>query len=192
MLKKNLFAIFLFLLASSYPKQKKALYKSKGKCTTNACPVVAPSCATNSCPVSEIVTCETNACAAPIDCAQLPIDQHLGAKELARIEAHYRGMLTKAKENLDAASAARMKDLACQMESIANEKINCEIAALAEKERIIREMMCCELQQYAAELKKQECKALEAKAQTLATKINVEVKEAIRCAPKLDCDPCNS
>jgi|NOAtaT_6_FD_contig_41_2377749_length_721_multi_6_in_0_out_0_1 hypothetical protein len=188
MLRKNLFMFALLFIAVSYSKKNN---RKAAICNTKtSCPVVTNTCEIKSCPVGEVQVCETNSCAAPTSCAKLPIPEDLAWKEIQRIEAHYRGMLVKAKEKLDAASAARIKDLECQMEQIANEKIQCEVATLAQKEAVIRDMMCCELQKYAQQIKAEECKTLQAKADTLAAKINMEVKEAIRCAPTLDCNPC--
>lgn len=113
-------------------------------------------------------------------CAALPIDPALGSEEIAKIEAHYRNMLAQAKCQLDQASEQRVKAFETQMEEIAKQKINCEIAAIAAKEKTMRDMMCNELERYAQELKQIECTKLQEKAQELACRVNVEVKEAIK------------
>lgn len=113
------------------------------------------------------------------ECAKLPVDPCLGALEMDKIECYYKNMLSKLKCQLHEASQQRIKEFELQMEGMANQKINCEIAAIAAKEEVIRQAMCDELERYDRELRKEECDVLQAKACQLASKIKIEVKEAI-------------
>lgn len=121
-----------------------------------------------------------------VKCADFPVDPRLGADETARVEEYYRNMLTQAKAQLNQASTQRIKDFEIQMEEIAKQKINCEIAALAAKEQTMRKMMCAELEKYAKALEETERKILQEKAQALACQINEEVKGAVRIVPVAD------
>ena len=118
------------------------------------------------------------------ECAKLPVDPCLGAQEMEKIESYYQDMLSKLKCQLHEASQQRIKEFEVQMEGMANQKINCEIAAIAAKEEVIRQAMCDELERYDRALRQEECDLLQAKACQLASKIKIEVKEAVCNVPK--------
>lgn len=149
-------------------------------------------CSQNSCQIPAPITksCSKNSCAAPEECSTIALPDDFAKCEKERILAHYNGMVTKAKEQIDMESNARIHENTCKMKEIANAELICKEQQLRKLEQEARERACCELAMYAEKVKNQECRALKAEAEKLSSAIERDIKQSIHCAPSLDCNPC--